>query len=147
MISDAHLLLSLTAGIQRSHSVSRHRQILPFELLEHVISYISPEQIDANFARVSVMWYVATLSAVRNRLREAIAQTEGMMCTRNGQTVCLDLEYVGYPEGAEVRWTPVKWIEGWRKRIIVWYNVLCRVVGRLEHREYSRMVDRFGNIL
>ena len=81
------------------------------------------------WAKVSITWYLATLSAVRNNLRETIQKTEGVLCAADGETVCLDCDAGQYPPGTDVRWVPIKRVEWMRKAVMSWYNVLCRVVG------------------
>jgi len=98
-----------------------------------------------SWAKLSVTWYLATLSAVRNQLRETIRVTEGMFCTVEGEMVCLDPDRGQYPPGTEVRWTPIKRIEAMRKEVMDWYNVLCRVVGLKERLNPKRSVDGVGN--
>lgn len=80
-------------------------------------------------AKVSISWYLATLSATRKHLREAISRTEALMCVCEGETVVLDSVSGDYPPGTEIRWVPIKHIERENKEVMRWRNVLCEVVG------------------
>jgi hypothetical protein len=102
---------------------------LPCEVLEQIISYLSPEDLNMAFAKVSITWYLATLATARGHLRGAIAQTEAVTCVLAGETAVVDYNSGRYPLGTEIRWAPIKVVERQRKDIMEWYNVLCSVVG------------------
>jgi len=112
-----------------SQSQNRRHQGLPSEILEQIISYISPYEITKNWATVSISWYLATVAAIRNHLRRAIRETEDLMCVLNGKTVVLDMIAGKYPEGTQIRWVPIKKIERKTREVMCWHDVLCRVVG------------------
>ena len=130
-ITHANLLLTKTAAVHQLLSMSSHQHVmsLPSEILEQIISYLPSEDIDMQKAKVSITWYLATLAATRNHLRQAIKETEDLLCVADGETVCLDCDARQYPPGTEIRWVPIKLIEAKRKEVMSWYNVLCRVVG------------------
>ena len=130
-IVHANLLLNKTAAVHQRLSMSPHQHVmsLPSEIWEQIISHLPPEEIDMDKAKVSIAWYLATLAATRNHLRQAIQATEELLCVADGETVCLDCDSGQYPPGTEIRWVPIKLIEARRKEVMLWYNVLCRVVG------------------
>jgi len=130
-IIHAKLLLTKTAAVHQRLSASSHKHImsLPSEILEEIITHLPPEEIDMEKAKISISWYLATLAATRNHLRRAIQATEEVLCVADGETVCLDCDAGQYPPGTEIRWIPIKVIEARRKEVMLWYNVLCRVVG------------------
>jgi hypothetical protein len=98
-------------------------------MLEKIISYIPYEEINMEWAKVSITWYLATLSATRQHLRRAIFETEELMCRVEGETVVLDGASGYYPSGTEIRWVPIKIVEQQRREVMKWHNVLCSVVG------------------
>jgi hypothetical protein len=111
--------------------MSPHRRnvLLPPEILEQIISYLSAEEIDMQFAQICISWYLATLTVAMDHLRRAIRGTEALMCVLDGETVVLSSTLGDYPPGTEVRWVPVKRIENQSREIMRWHNSLCRIVG------------------
>lgn len=130
-VSHAKLLLEKTAAIYTRLSNSPHgqRMPLPYEILEQIISYLPPEDIDMHRAKASISWYLATLASTRKHLRRAIQETEDLLCVCNGQTAVLDHDSGQYPPGTEIRWIPIKHIERQRREVMNWYYILCRIVG------------------
>lgn len=130
-LSHATHLLDKTSGVytRLSHSFNSHNSLLPSEILEQIIQYIPPEEIDMHWATVSITWYLATLSVIRNRLRRSIKETNEIMCRLSGESMVLDCDSGQYPPGTEIRWTPIKHIERRTKEVMRWCGVLCRIVG------------------
>ena len=130
-LSHATHLLDKTLDVytRLSHSFKCHNSLLPSEILEQIIQHVPPEEIDLHWATVSITWYLATLSVVRNRLRRTIKETNEMMCQLSGKSVVLDFYAGEYPPGTEIRRTPIKHIERRRKEVMRWCGVLCRIVG------------------
>jgi hypothetical protein len=81
------------------------------------------------WAKVSITWYLATLSVTRTRLRRIIKETDQMLCRLDGETVVLDYNSGQYSPGTEIQWIPIKCIERRRKEVMRWCSVLCRIVG------------------
>jgi hypothetical protein len=130
-LTHSKLLLSKTSAIEAALSTSPNRRNgkLPSEILEQIISHLSPEDFDMPVAKSSITFFLATLAATRNHVRCAIAETEDLMCVLNGKTVILSERDGAYPPGTEIRWAPIKAIEKQRFKTIGWANALCRVVG------------------
>ena len=80
-------------------------------------------------AKASITWYLATLAVTRSHLRNAITETENLMCIRKGKPVALFELEDQYPPGTEIRWVPIKKIEQGRREVMRWVQALCRVVG------------------
>jgi hypothetical protein len=130
-ISYATQLLQRTSVIEASLSSSKNRrtEVLPSEILEHIISHISAEEIDMQWAKVSINWFLATLAAARNHLRRAIKETEDLMCHKDGQPVHLSYSSRQYPQGTEIRWVPINVVDRQSRDIMKWCSVICKVVG------------------
>ena len=102
---------------------------LPYEILEQIISYLPPEDVNMAFAKASITWYLATLAATRAHLRTAIAKAEALTCVFGGEMAVIDYKSGTYRPGTEIRWVPIKVVERQRREVMGWYNVLCSVVG------------------
>lgn len=130
-ISYATQLLQRTLVIETRLSSSKHRRtdVLPSEILEHIISHISAEEINMQWAKVSINWFLATLAAARNHLRRAIREAEDLMCILDGQPIHMSYSSRQYPPGTEIRWVPINIIERQSREVMKWCNVICGVVG------------------
>lgn len=130
-IVHANKLLSKTAEIGDQLHTSRNRQsaALPNEILEQIISYLPSSEITMEFAKASITWYISVLASTRNQLRREIQNTEDLMCTLNGKTVVLDHQIAQYPEGTEIKSVPIRIIEKQQRKLMIWYEALCQLVG------------------